>query len=238
MYLEKMNMNEFNLNKKNIKGVVLPIGSTEAHGPHCPYGTDYLIPDEIAKRVSKGNNSLLIAPTINYGASWDLGHFPGTLSLSSETLTKIITEVGSDLLKWDLDKIIILNGHGGNNPAIRIASQHLADLGAKVLVINWWLDYQKDILKICQTRGHAGEDETSAVLAIDSSLVDMSLAPSNKNVPIGKVYSTELVHSVMENAITGDATKATKEKGIAMFEMVTDKVNEQIGWFLEGKYIK
>ncbi len=238
MYLEKMNMNEFNEVKKRIKGVIIPIGSTEAHGPHCPYGTDYLIPNEIAKRIGEINDSLMVVPTINYGASWDLGHFPGTISLSSETLTKIVTEVGKDLIKWDLDNIIILNGHGGNNPAIRIASQHLADNKAKVLVINWWLDYQQEILKICQSKGHAGEDETSAVLAIDSSLVNMDLAPTNKNTPIGKVYTSEIAYSVLENAITGDATKASKEKGLAMFEMVTDKVNEQIKYFLEGKYVK
>lgn len=238
MYLSKLNMNQFNQLKESIKGVVIPIGSTEAHGPHCPYGTDFLIPDEIAKRLDQSNESLLITPTINFGASWDLGHFPGTISLSSETLTKIITEVGNDILKWNLNNIIILNGHGGNNPAIRIASQHLANNGAKVLVINWWLDYQEEILKICESKGHAGEDETSAVLAIDSSLVDMDLAIKNTNIPLGKVYTSETPLVVLENAITGDATKASKEKGIEMLELIHEKVSQQIEYFLAGKYIK
>ncbi|MFP4456797.1 MAG: creatininase family protein [Clostridia bacterium] len=238
MYLSKLNMSQFNQLKESIQGVVIPIGSTEAHGPHCPYGTDFLIPDEIANRLNDSRESLLITPTINFGASWDLGHFPGTISLSSETLTRVITEVGNDILKWDLNNIIILNGHGGNNPAIRIASQHLANNGAKVLVINWWLDYQDDILKICESKGHAGEDETSAVLAIDSSLVDMDLAPKNTNIPIGKVYASEVPLLVLENAITGDATKASKEKGNKMLDLVREKVNTQIEYFLAGKYIK
>lgn len=238
MYLSKMNMNQFNQQKENIQGVVLPIGSTEAHGPHCPYGTDFLIPEEIAERLNQSNKSLLITPAIKYGASWDLGHFPGTISLSSETLTKIITEVGNDILKWDLNNIIILNGHGGNNPAIRIAAQHLANNGAKVLVINWWMDYQEDILEICESKGHAGEDETSAVLAIDASLVDMDLAIKNTNIPIGKVYTSETPLVVLENAITGDATKASIEKGKKILELVHRKVSAQIEYFLEGKYIK
>lgn len=238
MYLERMNMNEFKLKKDLLEGVIIPIGATEAHGPHCPYGTDFLIPDEFAKRINEYNDNLLISPTINYGASWDLGHFPGTISLTSETLTKVITEVGNGFLKWELNNIIILNGHGGNNPAIRIAAQHLADNGANVLVINWWLDYQKEILEICESRGHAGEDETSAVLAIDSSLVDMSLAPTNTNVAIGKVYTKKIAYSVMENAITGDATKASKEKGIAMLNKVFAKICNQIDHFIAEEYIE
>jgi creatinine amidohydrolase len=236
MYLKNMTMSQFNNVKEELKGVIIPIGSTEAHGPHCPYGTDFLIPEELTNRLAKDRNDVLIAPTINYGASWNLGFFPGTINISSETLTRYIVEVGNGFLKWSIDNIVIMNGHGGNSPAIRIASQHLADAGAKVLVIDWWIDYQKDILKICSSKGHAGEDETSVVLAIDETLVDMELAPTNKNVPIGQVYTSDISYTVLENAITGDATKATKEKGQKVLDMVVLKIEGLLNKFFAGKY--
>ncbi len=235
MHLKHMTMSQFN-NMENINGVIIPIGSTEAHGPHCPYGTDFLIPEEISNRLASLRSDLLIAPTINYGASWNLGFFPGTINISSETLTKYLVEIGSGFLKWSIDNIVIMNGHGGNNPAIRIAAQHLADKGAKVLVIDWWLDYQEEILEICTTKGHAGEDETSVMLAIDDTLVDMSLSLSNPNIPIGKVYTSKISNKVLENAMTGDATKATREKGEKVLSLVVAKIGELLDKYFAGIY--
>ncbi len=236
MYLRNLNLATFQREMENISAVIIPIGATEVHGPHCPYGTDFIIPDEFLRRLEPELTNVLIAPTLNYGASWSLEGFPGTISLSTEVLAELLREVMEGFLQWGIEKIVIMNGHGGNISAIRTASQHLADLGAEVLVINWWLDYQSEILRICETRGHAGEDETSVVLAIDESLVDMSLAPVNKVRPIGTVYATHLNEIYYQHAITGDARSATAEKGEKILTNLGKLIKKQITDFIAEKY--
>lgn len=75
-----------------------------------------------------------------------------------------------------------MNGHGGNINALNLASEKLVNLGADVMVINWWLDFSRDILTVTEGQGHAGEDETSAILYYDETLVHMDKAmKNNKN---------------------------------------------------------
>ena len=239
MYLSTLNMHKFIELQETIETVIVPIGTFEAHGPHCPLGTDFLIPNKLVENVNGVlNDKIFIAPTVNYGSSWGLGVFPGTVNISNETMACYIEEIGNGFLTWGLKNIVLLNGHGGNGPAIRIAAQHLADHGANVLVINWWSDYMPQILEICETRGHAGEDETSVMLAITPEAVDMQYAPTNNNKTIGKVYTADISYKSMENAITGDATKATAEKGHKIIEVVTKEIIALLRSFMAGKYFK
>ena len=119
---------------------------------------------------------------------------------------------------------MFLNGHGGNIPALTIAAEKLSDEGAAVLLINWWLDYSPDILEICDGQGHAGEDETSVIMAITPALVDMKLATFNWCKPSGNIKAKSLRLDLYAHAMTGDGTKATIEKGQQILNRITPKI--------------
>lgn len=209
--------------------VIIPVGSIEAHGRHCPLGTDLLIPARIADEVeARLSDSVWVAPPISYGHSWELSVFPGTINVSSETFTAYVADVGRGLAAWGLKNVLLLNGHGGNIAGLTLAAERIADAGARVAVINWWLDYAADILKHASGQGHAGEDETSVVLAIDARLVDMSLAGAHHAKPPLRFKQREVARLLYPEALSGDATLATAEKGSKILDAVVVRVIEAV----------
>ena len=124
-------------------------------------------------------------------------------------------------------------------PALTTVMERLADdWGLTVLLLNWWIDFAPEILAICEGQGHAGEDETSAVLAIDEQLVDMSKAHVNWNKAIATVRFPNMQQQTMRYAQTGDATKASKEKGEAIYAVCTEKIVELLQRLQSGQLIE
>lgn len=209
--------------------VLIPVGTVEAHGHHLPLGTDVLIPSEIAEAVdARMGDQILLAPEVNYGHSWYLSIYPGTVDISSETLVNYLFEIGKGFLKWGFQNIIFLNGHGGNNPALTIVSEKLAAQGAKVAIINWWVDFRQEILEICEGQGHAGEDETSVIMAIDDGLVDKAKTRAHWVQLVANVTTKEIARTVYPDALSGDARLATKEKGGRILDVVVETMVELI----------
>ncbi len=230
MYMQQMNMEQFTAALERTATAVLPIGMTEAHGHHCPLGTDTLIPRHFLQLIEQRlGDQLIIAPEIPYGHSWNLAPYPGTVDIPADVFGEYVFSVGKGLAKWGVSRLVLFNGHGGNIPALSIVMERLADLGMTVLLINYWLDYAAEIKTICEGQGHAGEDETSCVLAIDPSLVDMSKANINWTKAVANVKYPGISLRTMAHAQTGDATKATRQKGEAIYQLLTDR----IVWLLE-----
>ncbi len=222
-----------------IDTVIIPLGTVEAHGMHCPLGTDDLIPENLAVAVEKlFDDKILVAPTVNYGHSWYLAVFPGGLDVSTETLAAYLTDIGKSFLRWQVTKIVFLNGHGGNAGALGIAAEKLADQGASVLTIHWWMDYRKEILAVTTGQGHAGEDETAAVLALRPDLVDMSAASRNFARSIGDVRVRDIALHTYPGALSGDATLATPEKGERILAAVAEAISRTIRAFQNGAYVE
>jgi creatinine amidohydrolase len=98
------------------------------------------------------------------------------------------------------------------------------------------LDYSKEILTITEGQGHAGEDETSAILYYDEELVQMDKAMKNNKKPLLKINFRDRGKVLYENALSGDSTLATREKGEKIFKLLTDKMVETILLVREGKY--
>ncbi len=237
MYMLHMNMDTFKKQTKNINTVIIPIGMIEAHGPHCPLGTDILIPNKFCGIIEGtiGNN-VIIAPEINYGHSWALSVYPGTINISTEAFSKYVEEVALGFISNGFKNIILLNGHGGNISALTRVCEVIADKSGVAVLINWWVDFKDEILKITDGQGHAGEDETSTVLAIDEALVDMTKATSNEVTPKGKIYFKDFGKIIYKDGLSGDATKATKEKGEKIYEAVSAKIIELIRNVQNNKY--
>src|SRR5262245_33503799 len=109
--------------------VVLPVGATEQHGPHLPVGTDSFTVEYIAHAASSdaaGSIPVVVAPTLRFGSSHHHIPFGGTLSLSTETYYRVITELTESLILGGFKRLFILNGHGGNNELIQLAARDLA----------------------------------------------------------------------------------------------------------------
>ena len=217
MYMTNLNQTSFQAIINQINSVLLPIGMMEAHGPHATLATDLLIPREFAKRIDAAlGERLLVAPEIPYGHSWGLAPFPGTIDVAGEVFANYVFEVGKGLYLNGLENIILFNGHGGNIPSLSLVSEKLADLGLTVLTINWWLDYREAIIQIAPETGHAGEDETSVIMAIDPALVELGDVshhvidfPRNLKLRDGG-------KAMYPNAFSGNAGAATVAKGEAI----------------------
>ena len=168
MFLARMNYLQVEEYLKTSDAIVIPVGSLENHGLHMPLGTDFLIPDQIAKLIDQ-RSGLMVAPTVNYGATDDLSGFTGTVSIGVEGLIQLLRAVCDQLYRHGFRHFLILNGHGGNTAAIQAVGSYLYRKGAYLANLNWWL--MAGQLNPEWAGGHGGGEETAAVMAVDPSLI-------------------------------------------------------------------
>lgn len=152
--------------------VLLGVGSTECHGRHNPLGTDTMAPDRLMELVDRRDPSLLIAPTLPYGATDDLVGYPGTISLGVDLLYQVLSKVTGQLFDYGARRFVLVNGHGGNVKSLSECAMDLNDRGCLAAVVNWWRVAPQ--LDPAWGGGHGGAMETSANLAIDPESVDLS----------------------------------------------------------------
>ena len=237
MYIIEYTSDDFKKSSEKIDTIIIPIGSVEAHGHHLPLGTDIFSPRLFCEKVNeKIGDKVWIAPEIPYGQSDDLSIYPGTVTMPSVVMAEYVYYVGKSFYENGLKNIIFLNGHGGNITALSLAAEKLVTLGASIMTINWWLDFSRDILTITEGQGHGGEDETSAVLYYNEELVKMDKAMKNPNKQVIPVRFKDRGKTIFQDALTGDATLATKEKGQRIFELLEDKIIDRIEMMQKCKY--
>ena len=155
-----------------INTVVLPLGTMEAHGV-APNGTDIIAPVAMARSVA-GRINAMVAPVIAYGFTGILDAYAGSFTVPEDAYRGYVRAVLVGLAKNKFRNIIMLNGHGGGQTAILTALAQ--DVGrqtsTRILVVNWWT-YCADVTRevFGEDGGHAGNNETAYVMAIDPSLV-------------------------------------------------------------------
>ena len=227
MYWEQLTTRRFAELMPDMKTALLPTGTVEAHGLHCPLGTDNYAPQALAARLeTRHPDRVLVAPAIPYGHSWELEDWPGTLSIPAEAFQQYVTEVGRAMLRWGIRDIVVLNGHGGNNGALGHAAEAIADAGGRVVITNWWLDYSRDILTVTSDQGHAGEDETSVMLALHPEWVEMEHAVYNPKRPKYRVKDRPHRQVTLRQAVTGDGRGGTSDKGARILDLVVDRLDD------------
>jgi creatinine amidohydrolase len=152
--------------------VLFPVGTIEAHGSAC-IGTDNIIPETLAEATAPRLNAL-IAPTVSYGLTKSLYRFNGGLTVTSETFQHYIREILDSFADVGFHNVILLNGHGGNNNALKtVAHDFHHDRKCNVAVIHWWeLCGEMTQEFFGHHGGHAGTDETAMVQAVDPNLAD------------------------------------------------------------------
>ncbi len=151
--------------------ILLPVGSTEQHGPHAPLGTDTLTAGDVARRTAdRADHELVIAPSIPVGVAAEHRHFRGSLWVSADTFQAYVGEVVEALVSHGWRRIVLINGHGGNVAALEILSAELTRaLPARVVPFTW---FDKVATEYRQQMGHGGPIETAAVQAIAPELID------------------------------------------------------------------
>lgn len=142
-FLERMTWPEVEAQlSAGIDAVLLPIGTTEQHGRHMPLDTDCVIARGLAARAAEAGEAagvrLLVAPTLNVTLSWYHMQFPGSLRLSTTTFLEVFRDVCDSLAAHGLERLIAVNGHGGNAAALTVAVNHgqygMRHAGPKVVV--------------------------------------------------------------------------------------------------------
>jgi creatinine amidohydrolase len=156
-----------------IDTVLLPLGTLEAHGAMAN-GADILAPVAMARDIAPRLNAM-IAPVVSYGFTGVLDAYPGSFTIPEDAYRAYVNGVLVGLAKNKFRNIILLNGHGGGQTAIltRLAQEVGREMGTRMLVVNWW-SYCSDVtLEVFgEDGGHAGDNETAYVMAIDSAVVD------------------------------------------------------------------
>ncbi|MEZ7004320.1 mycofactocin biosynthesis peptidyl-dipeptidase MftE [Streptomyces sp. AD55] len=201
--------------------VLVPLGSTEQHGPHLPLNTDSVIARHLARltrdvlTAQDPESPVLLLPAIEYGASGEHAAFPGTVSLGHEALRLVLVETVRSLSLW-AGRIVLVNGHGGNVPTLDAAVGQLRDEGHDVA----WTGYE-----VAGGDAHAGRTETSLMLFLTPDDVRTGQARPGVTRPLAEVMrdlTTRGVRAVSPSGVLGDPTGATAEEGRVMMEaMVT-----------------
>ena len=209
-----------------ITTVVVTVGSTEQHGAHLPISTDSLIADELGLQIVIRLGNALLAPTIRVGVSDHHMSFPGTISIRKETLINIITDYCLSLAGHRFTNIAVIPTHSGNCKAIEKAIEHLQTKTRETNFIGF-SDLMGGFKPIFDTAAkytiipeiagtHAGEAETSMVLAIRPDLVEMNKAERGYVGNLEKARSIvfkEGVEVLTKNGIFGDPTEADAKRG-------------------------
>jgi creatinine amidohydrolase len=210
--------------------VLLPLGSTEQHGPHLPLDTDTRVATAIAMIAATRLRDVLVAPALGYGASGEHAGFPGTLSLGTPVLRDALVELvrsADDTARG----VVLVNGHGGNGAAIRAATRLLTAEGRRVLA---WSPRPAIAIRagVPGAAGdlHAGRVETSLLLHLAPDLVRLDAAVRGPSPQL-----TDLVRQgvlpLSPSGVLGDPAGASAPEGAALLEaFVSDAVAAILAW--------
>jgi len=221
---------------------LVPLGSTEQHGPHLPLSTDHRIAEAFAREAAD-RTGYLCTPTINVGVSPHHRQFHGTMWVDAETFRSYIESLTRNLSYHGIDRVIFVNAHGGNVEPLREVGRRLRD--EEVLyAIEWmWNESIPDLVEELfeQPGPHGGPKETSMIQYLDGNLVhDDRLDDARdgglvdwENAEDTRSYGARTFYDAVDNTdngVLGDQTDATAEKGEQLFEAATDQLVELCHW--------
>lgn len=211
--------------------IIQPIGAIEQHGPHLPIAVDSAISvGVLGKALSQLETEIpaYALPPLYYGKSNEHWHFPGTISLSAQTLLETIKEVAQSIYRAGFRKLVLMNSHGGQPQIMDIAARDLHQEYGDFLVFpffTWRVPHiAAEVLsqKELELGIHAGDAETSIMLALLPEQVKMERAvceyppelPPESLLSIeGKLPFAWVTKDLSQSGVIGDATTATREKG-------------------------
>jgi creatinine amidohydrolase len=207
--------------------VLLPVASTEQHGPHLPTGVDDFLCSEVCRRTAAAmapDCPVVVAPTVWCGLADHHVAFGGTFTLSLATYYAVLRDLCRSILKAGFTRIVLVNGHGGNINALATFTGELTrELDAPIATTTYFMEAQAAMSEVLEDQNgvmHACEAETSMMMVIHPDLVDarrLSEAHGPSFDIMGSlVPSLKRFHSFAEltgSGVAGDARKASAAKG-------------------------
>lgn len=207
--------------------VLLPVASTEQHGPHLATGTDDLLCTEVCRRAAqtvRQSRPIVVAPTVWMGLAEHHVAFGGSFTVSLKTWHALLQDLCEAILRAGFKRIVVVNGHGGNMSALNALTVELARaLDAPIATTNYFAfmeDAMPTILEDQSGVQHACEAETSMMLALSSNLVDAARLPEavGPQASMGSALARRLhmwksFRELSPSGVLGDARRASADKG-------------------------
>lgn len=212
---------------------IVPVGSCEQHGRHLSFATDYLIPTEIARRVS-ARTRVPVTPTCCFGMSVHHMDFPGTISLSADTFVLVVRDILESLHRHGFRRVMVLNGHGGNINPIGTALAPLLDRhrDLRVKVGHWWQDaaVQRVLRDLFgDVEYHAAVGETSAIMAIRPGIPKMARAAHSVYVEGMEAKGPRHWKTFFPHGATGvDPKKASADVGERLIQVAVERFAREL----------
>ncbi len=221
--------------------VILPVGSIEQHGPHLPVEVDSMLGEQVALRTArklvKAGHPALVLPNLWTGVSEHHMSFGGTITLDLPTFCAVLEQIVKSVLRHGFKRVVLLNGHGGNENLMRSVTDELTPkYRAPIVEFTYWYAAAEAIGAILETQGnvlHACEAETAMMMAVRPELVAearIPLAKSNQapDMPPG-IYRWRTLGAVSSSGVVGNPEAASAEKGQRLLEAISDTIAAKLG---------
>jgi creatinine amidohydrolase len=237
--MEKYKLEEItqkDIKERKIEVAVLAIGATEPHNYHLPYGTDFFhagyVAAESCKIAFENGANVIQLPTIPYGVDANMLGFPFALNVYQKTLNLFLKDIIDSLALNGVKKIVIINGHGGNDFKPFLRDMMPTDLF--ISYIDWWKVADDEYKNIFEYKDdHSGEMETSVMLNLKSDLVKMEDAADGKfrksifsGINEGWVTIARQWDKLTDSSGVGYPFKAETEKGKKYLQITIDRISK------------
>ncbi len=225
--------------------VILPLGAIEQHGPHLPVEVDSQLGEQVALRTARlldaRGQKVLVLPMLWAGVSEHHMSFGGTITLDLPTYAAVIEGIIKSVIRHGFRRVVLLNGHGGNENALRCITDELTPkYRIPIVEFTYWYAAAEAIEAILETQTglqHACEAETSMMMAVRPELVAearIPLAKANRTPDVsdiagGGVYRWRTIGAMSSSGVVGNPEAASAAKGVRLFDAVAGTLADKLG---------
>jgi creatinine amidohydrolase len=218
--------------------VLLPVGSVEQHGRHMPLATDHITAERIAL-LAEARHDVILAPTLPYGISPHHRQFWGTIWLRSEVFRDSILDIARSLQTHGVERLVVVNGHGGNSAALAETAQTLRQEKLGVAVFDWWRGLGADLVRevlgedAAAITGHACAMETSVGLHLFPEWMQPAEAVDVRTEWAPPVYGGQVHFDTVDftpHGNIGFPTLASSKAGERLIEAAVTNLVDLVRW--------
>ena len=231
-YAMEMTSAEFGDAAKAGRLFILPYGAMEEHGPHLPLGTDTFQPEAVARELAARMDGVIL-PTVNYGLCQSTANFPGTITITFETLRALTREIFGELVRHGVRDVVLVSGHAGRThmAALKLAADDVVkanDDGAfrPMVLSDYDLAYGLLGSEFPADDGHSGEIETSRIMVLRPELVKGTAPDEKPDFP--KFLVLKHPEKLFPSGVWGYPSRATAEKGKRLNEYLVDELEKVV----------